>query len=550
MIINPPDGDPLATPAFPNTVIPSQKIVSDIESTHQSLPPEHQDAIDHAMGIVSAGNLPVKPAPAPPVAPPAVGSAVSPAPQIGSVQAPQSSTIEPPEPSALPIMPTRSAVAPAVKTPAQQELSRVQSTGSGVSQIKNPLGRIAGTIGDVIASGIFPRFGQMIPGTTAHHQLVEHGLEKQVNDEAAQQKEQDAEAKNSADIANESATAAHTQAETTNLPITAELQKAETANYISEAEARKNPDLQVVSHPVIDPSDPSKAPRTGYFNKKTGAMTYGPEIAAAPTADKTAASVHVLPDGTVISVSHDQKSGKSTADVVYKGDPKEAPPKIVQLEKNGKPHQVLVKEDGTEIKDLGETGEKPPVVNVNAGTAALDRESTHYAKPHEKAISDAGAQLDKIDDARSMINGSAEAQALGIPKVLTALVSGQGSGVRITQPELNAIGTARGIGGDVEGFLKSISGKGKLTSTQQSQLTGLLDSVKERILQKQAIAKEALDSINGGRSRDEIIAADKTARDKLSDFEKHAASASAPPRPAGIPANAQFDPATRHWKVP
>lgn len=184
MIINPPDGDPLATPAFPNTVIPSQKIVSDIESTHQSLPPDHQDAIDHAMGIVSAGNLPVKPAPAPPVAPPAVGPVTSPAPQIGSVQPAQSQT----EPSALPVMPTRSVVAPSIQTPAQQELSRVHSTGSGVSQIKNPLGRIAGTIGDVIASGIFPRFGQFIPGTSAHHQLIEHGLEKQVSDEAAQQK--------------------------------------------------------------------------------------------------------------------------------------------------------------------------------------------------------------------------------------------------------------------------------------------------------------------------------------------------------------------------
>ena len=75
----------------------------------------------------------------------------------------------------------------------------------------------------------------------------------------------------------------------------------------------------------------------------------------------------------------------------------------------------------------GESGFKPPVTNVNAGLGALDRETTRLAKPYEKGVSDANAQLDKIADARAMVNGSAESQALGIPKVLTALVSGQGS---------------------------------------------------------------------------------------------------------------------------
>ena len=170
-------------------------------------------------------------------------------------------------------------------------------------------------------------------------------------------------------------------------------------------------------------------------------------------------------------------------------------------------------------------------------TAALDRETTRFTKPHEKAVADANAQLEKIDDARAMINGSAEAQALGIPKVLTALVSGAGSGVRITQPELNAIAKARGITGDVEGFINSISGKGKLTSTQQKQLTDLLDGVKARITQKQSIANDALDNINGASSRDEIIAHDKDARQKISDLESGKSDSSA----NMVKTQAQFD---------
>jgi len=195
--------------------------------------------------------------------------------------------------------------------------------------------------------------------------------------------------------------------------------------------------------------------------------------------------------------------------------------KVVQLEMGGKPHQVLVDDaTGVPIKDMGETGEKPPVFNANAGLITLDRESARLAKPYEKGISDANAQLDKIADARTMINGSAEAQALGVPKVLTALVSGAGSGVRITQPELNAIAKARGIAGDVQGTLQSWAGKGKLTPEQQKQLTGILDDVHARILQKQSIHNETLDRINGAASREEIINADKEARQKLSALEQ------------------------------
>jgi hypothetical protein len=119
-----------------------------------------------------------------------------------------------------------------------------------------------------------------------------------------------------------------------------------------------------------------------------------------------------------------------------------------------------------------------------------------------------------------MVNGNAEAQALGIPKVLTALVSGQGSGVRITQAELNMIGKARGIQGDVEGTLNSWAGKGRLSAEQQRQLTGILDDVKNRILAKQAIHNDALDRINGAATRQDVIAADKEARQKLNDLEK------------------------------
>lgn len=194
--------------------------------------------------------------------------------------------------------------------------------------------------------------------------------------------------------------------------------------------------------------------------------------------------------------------------------------KISQLERNGKPHQVLIDErTGNEIKDLGESGEKPANVNVNAGEAALDREAKQFGAAHAKSLDASEAQLEKIADARAMINGNAESQGLGIPKVLTALVGGQGTGVRITQAELTSIAHARGLSGDVEGTLNKWAGKGALSAEQQRQLTSILDDVKNRLVQKQAIAKEAVDNINGASTRSQIVSADKAARQKLSDME-------------------------------
>lgn len=267
----------------------------------------------------------------------------------------------------------------------------------------------------------------------------------------------------------------------------------------------------------------------------------GKNLASETTArDQTAAQGPSLASAYAHAVNQALKENRDPAqDPVVQhlqdaitGLQKSAAPKgahFIQRQVGGKPHTIAVDDlTGVDIRDEGETGEKPPTVNVNAGLGALDRETARFAKPYEKGVADANTQLDKIADARSLINGSAEDQALGVPKVLTAIVSGPGSGVRITQPELNAIAKARGIIGDVQGFLNSISGQGQLTATQQHQLTGLLDSVKDRITQKAAIHSQALDAINGAPTRDAAIAADKDARQKLANVEKGSGSATAP----------------------
>lgn len=244
-------------------------------------------------------------------------------------------------------------------SPDEQELNRITAppiqsgplahtkadTGRpGYQQIKNPWLRGLATVGDVIASGVFPRFGAFVPGTSAHHAL-------EVN-QAANAVKREQEAQGAED---ESA-----------------LRNAQTEEANANAEAKLNP------QPKEEQEGKTVETEHGIMQYNPATHRYDIPVGAAPSKTTAGANVHVLPDGTVIAVNHDAKTGKSTAEVVYRGDPKEAPPKIVQLEKNGKPHQVLVNEKGDELRDLGETGEKPPSVNVNTGTYSLEEDSAGH----------------------------------------------------------------------------------------------------------------------------------------------------------------------------
>ncbi len=156
--------------------------------------------------------------------------------------------------------------------------------------------------------------------------------------------------------------------------------------------------------------------------------------------------------------------------------------------------------------------------------AALDREANTFRAPHQKSLNDADTKLQTVADAKAMINGGAVGQALGLPKVLSAVVGGAGSGLRMTEPELKRIAGARGIKGDVEGFFNQLSGQGSLTAEQKRQATQILDDVAQRLREKRNIADDALNRINSAKSRDEIVGVDRDVRKKISDLETGAPS--------------------------
>lgn len=385
-------------------------------------------------------------------------------------------------PSAIPQLPPSGGLRPLVTSPRQQQEDQLQQSllpKPGQPGFWHELGRIASKIGNVAGDVVDPSAMELIPGTDLNR-VMQHNANQHLLTQLQQQDQTEQDNASRRNLEGEQA--AHFGEETAEMPATQQAELGLRGAQTDEANknASKGPDLA-----------------TAYSTAVNAAIAANRDPSADPVVQHIADAITAI---------QKQPTGAGT--------------KTVQLEVGGKPHQVLIDEKtGKQVSDLGESGEKPPTVNVNAGVGALDRETKQFGAAHQKGVDTAGAQLEKIEDARNMINGNAEAQGLGIPKVLTALVGGQGTGVRITQAELTSIAHARGIQGDFEGTLSKWEGKGALSHAQQQQLTQIMDDVRQRIIQKQAIHAGALDAINGASSREQIIAADKDARDKITALE-------------------------------
>jgi hypothetical protein len=139
-------------------------------------------------------------------------------------------------------------------------------------------------------------------------------------------------------------------------------------------------------------------------------------------------------------------------------------------------------------------------------------------------------QLGKLHDsiqanemaAQDLQAGSPVGQAMGIIKSLSAMAGGMGSGVRITQTELNSISQAR-TGAKWSEMAQHIATGKSLTQDQVTQLQSLLGDVHELVSQKERVLNAGLDKMNFATSPQEIKDADSMLRKQFTAIENHKA---------------------------
>jgi hypothetical protein len=162
---------------------------------------------------------------------------------------------------------------------------------------------------------------------------------------------------------------------------------------------------------------------------------------------------------------------------------------VIQNVVGGKPHNILVnKRTGEQIKDLGEA-------TVKAG-ATGDKETDDSYKLQikrldstRKPIDESAARLARLGSSLNMRTPQADAEIA--PQLMVAMAGGQGSGVRITQAEIDRTEGGRSgwenLNAKLQHWNTDPSKALSLTDSQRNQMRQLVKMVNDKVTGKQAI---------------------------------------------------------------
>lgn len=182
---------------------------------------------------------------APPAVAPALGTGIAmpgSAPDLGS-----------------PVLPSVSLTPPTQTQTDQAERNRLIDTGSGVSQISNPLLRGIARAGDIAASVFAPNIAQFLPGTTLHHNLLVNQATNNVAKDQAEEQSATAEQDSQAQVKQREALAEQEQAKAFALTHPKPVADAKPENLQQEyADA-----VTDAIHRGVDPATDSKTQQLG-----------------------------------------------------------------------------------------------------------------------------------------------------------------------------------------------------------------------------------------------------------------------------------------------
>jgi hypothetical protein len=558
MITNPPDDSAIA-PASPFSGAVTNPHLAILDRSWAQLPDDTKDVVnrthellglrgvaDGASAMEAAANQPTS-APAAPqrqvsANPPLSGISnpeENPLPGMVGVrpkmltEAPAASSPTTPDPETpLPMRTQRMMTSPTVQTPAQKNYSRLtappitsgpmahtsQDMGrAGTGQVHSPWARIPLQILDAVGSGLFPRISQFIPGTEAHHGLEVARAENAVGQES---KQADEESKRTAEAATTKLTEAqipHVQAETTALGNP----KDEFALFHQQNPTGTVADFVKQQESGKDPTSPYQIWHREPANAGKGYMDFVKEEAASkPPTNELELYVKTHPDEANPLAGYEHEKQNITSKPLTKETADALNANYNTLAKQYKAipadqfHEGMTSAEATQIKAamLGAIAgtQKGQTITINQGKAA-DAKAAKQDAATQKSANDVHkrlttgfdklvAQSDALDQAISEIGGNAPGQAVGTIKSIVGLAGGQGSGVRITQAELDSLVKARGLADSFGGWVSGLSGTGKMDAHQVQQIKDILHEAKAKADEKRQTYFDSLKDLGGATS--------------------------------------------------
>lgn len=201
-----------------------------------------------------------------------------------------------------------------------------------------------------------------------------------------------------------------------------------------------------------------------------------------------------------------------------------------EVVKNNQAAAELAHEQSVAAETARNNRERAGIAQFEAGTQAQraaaetslaqsamgDREINQLTKPHQANVTAAQKQLQDLQESDQMLQtGDAVSQSLGVRKMIAAAAGGPGSGLRVTNDNVNGILHARGFAGDVEAFLQKFGSGNKLDAGQVAQSRQILSDLQSRLGQKLQISNDAINQIQNAPDRQGRILADQMGRQHL-----------------------------------
>lgn len=381
------------------------------------------------------------------------------APGAPAVQVPAQQQQKPPAQIAMPAASTP-AVSAGVIAPRTQkdmgELQRLETTGSGVSQVqqKHPIvgGLLRGL--DIAGSIIAPRIAADIPGTTLHHEQLLNQSRGNIKQDVGEQGEE--------------ATAAHTEAETAAIP-------AQTAHTQAETNALENPqpkpkeeDWSVIPNEVGPHGEVFQQEKNSGQVRPVAAMAGVKPIKEPNEADKDKdigdyLQAHGLPDSPA-------NREKARGAIANRG--KQEPGSYMPLY-DPKSGQIV----GAWDPKSGHLINAPNLPGTTSAGAGMENKATaataKEAQPYQQMVDNA-QEAHQLADMAEKGNASAD---VDLTLSFFKMMKGAGSsGIRFTGQEQNMIMNARNAGAGLEAIGQKVIGEGQpLTPDQRRNMVAVID---------------------------------------------------------------------------
>ena len=413
-----------------------------------------------------------------------------------------------------------------VPTPLYDKYQNIANSPAPLSQIHNKPLRVLAGVGDVLSS-LVPGIGRAIPGTTANRQFTLAQAKGPAEEEQKQQAEQ---ARSGLESAQAGA-----------IPSEIDLRGAQARHANAQADA--------LEHPVAEKGGTVHEDAEGNYwviHQDGSATQVAPkgQPLKAKTAEEKGGTVHEDAEGNMWVVNG---KGEATP-VVPKGGVPPAPPAPGatpaaapvgatpavgpgavtpaqtpgQLKGKAKEKSETGAEDDQKYESLfakKQLGQKltpdeeaqmkayekrktlnAQVTNVYAEGRENRKEQRQDARDLSKRLNDefsaARTQLESLNEARQLINSGAVGQSLGTIKTIVGVAGGRGSGVRITQAELNSMASKLGLGDSMENWLSSVQGKGRYGPDTVRQINGVLSTIENTARAKEQNLRGALDALD------------------------------------------------------